>query len=98
MHFENVWEECEKSHGELTEDVSSIINELILKINFYKAFDFKTESLNEEQQKIKAHAFGELLFSLTKLSYKENVNVYEALSYVLHHRSIEHYSALYSSK
>ena len=98
MHFEELWEQCEKFHGEIAEDSASTINELILKINFYKAIDFKLDSLNEEQQKIKAHAFGELLLSLTKLSSQENINVYEALSYALHNRSIEHYSAMYSNE
>lgn len=98
MHFEDLWEQCENLHGEITEDTQSILHEITLKLNLLTAIESKLDSSNDEQQKIKAHTFGELLFSFTKLSSKEGINVFEALSYALHNRSIEHYSKLYEDR
>ncbi len=80
MHFENVWEECEKSHGEITsENINTILSELELKINFYKKIIEISKEPSEDIQNIKSRTLGEILYTLTKISLKENINVYESL-------------------
>jgi hypothetical protein len=76
---------------------SSILDELILKINLYKALDQKTEIADSERQTIKSRTMGEILLTLTKLSMKDNINVYEALSIAMQYRSIGHYSQKYDT-
>jgi len=81
LHFEDIWTNAENYHkdGEPL-SVSDILEELILKLNFYKAIDEKEELSNEDKRKIKSHTFGEMLFTLTALSLNDNVNTYEALN------------------
>lgn len=97
IHFEELWEKCEKFHQENGKDitVSSIMEELMLKVNLYKAIDQKTEVPSEEREKIKARTLGEILLTLTNLSLKDNVNVFEVLSIALQYRSVEHYIKKY---
>jgi hypothetical protein len=97
IHFENLWTECENLHQEIVQDESSaqILDELILKINLYKALDQKTEIPETELQTIKSRTIGEILLTLTKLSLKDNLNVYEALSIAMQWRSIDHFSKKY---
>jgi len=77
LSFEELWNECEKLHSNNV-DLNSVLDELILKVNLYKFIDEK-EILNEEKQKAKAHIIGELLLSLSKISVKDNINIYESL-------------------
>lgn len=98
MHFEDLWEKCENSHTQSLSDSPTIIDELILKLNLYKAIISKNDIPEEDFKKIKSHTLGEILFTLTNLSLKDNINVYEALLTALHHRSIELYSAKYSDQ
>lgn len=97
IHFEELWEKCEKFHQENSKDttVQAIMEELMLKVNLYKAIDQKTEVPPEEREKIKARTLGEILLTLTNLSLKDNVNVFEVLSIALQYRSIEYYSKKY---
>jgi len=94
-HFENLWNKCEELHQEniQNENVSTILEELLLKINLYKALDQKAEIADHET--IKSRTMGEILLTLTKLSLKNNINVYEALNTALQYRSIEFYSKKY---
>lgn len=94
MHFEELWEKCEKFHidAALGTNVQSVIEELNMKINLYKAIDAKTEIPDEERQKLKSRTLGEILLTLTNLSSKDNINVYESLSIALQYRSIDHYN------
>lgn len=94
MHFEELWERCEKFHQEASSD-SSLMDELMMKVNLYKVIDQKTEVPEEERQKLKSRAMGEILLTLTGMSLKDNVNVFEALSIALQYRSVEHYSQKY---
>lgn len=94
MHFEELWERCEKFHQEASND-SSLMDELMMKVNLYKVIDQKTEVPEEERQKLKSRAMGEILLTLTGMSLKDNVNVFEALSIALQYRSVEHYSQKY---
>lgn len=97
IHFEELWEKCEQLHQDtIAEDTASaLVNELMLKLNVYKIADSKTEIPEEERQKIKSRALGEILLTLTHLSLKDNVNVFEALATAFKFRSIEHYAAKY---
>jgi hypothetical protein len=85
IHFEELWEQCEQAHkNALANDAqSSIIDELIMKINLYKAIDSKTEIPEEERKKIKSLAMGEILLSLTHLSFRDNINVFKSLTVAL---------------
>ena len=95
--FEDLWNKCENLQQEFVENESSaqILEELILKINLYKAIGQKTEIPETELQTIKSRTIGEILLTLTKLSLKDNLNVYEALSIAMQWRSIDHFSKKY---
>jgi hypothetical protein len=82
IHFEELWEKCENLHKELGHDdnVLTIIDELAMKINLYKLIDGKIDVPIEERQKIKSRTMGEILLTLTNLSLKDNINVFESLS------------------
>lgn len=78
-HFEDLWLKCENFHKENVEnDTSIIIDEVMMKLNLYKILHEK-EIPNEEKQKMKYLAFGEILLSLTNLSLKDDINVFSAL-------------------
>ncbi len=90
IHFEELWEKCENFYKDsnLITDAKNLMEELTLKINLYKAMDSKKDEIpEEEQQKAKSRLLGEILLTLTGLSFKENINVYEALSIALQYRS-----------
>lgn len=91
MHFEELWEQCEKFYQEskLIADSQSLLEELDLKLNLYKAIDSKKDIPEEERQKVKSRVLGEILLTLTGLSLKDNVNVYEALSIALQYRTAD---------
>ena len=93
MHFEELWEKGEnffKNNSDL--GVQAIVDELMMKINLYKALDSRTEIPEEEKRKLQSRTMGEILLTLTHLSLKDNINTYEALSMALQYRSIEHFS------
>jgi hypothetical protein len=81
-HFEELWEQCEKYHTSIT-GVSTIIDELLLKINLYQTIDKRVEIPEDDRKKIKSRTMGEILFTITSLSIKDNINVYEALNNAL---------------
>ncbi len=91
MHFEELWEKCENFYkdSKLITDSKSLLEELDLKLNLYRAIDAKEEIPEEERQKVKSRVLGEILLTLTGLSLKDNVNVFEALSIALQYRSAD---------
>lgn len=97
IHFEDLWEKCEAFHkAESAQDVSSsLIDELMMKLNLYKVIDLKSEIPEEDRQKIKSRTMGEILLTITQISLKDNINVYEALKVALEYKSIENYSIKY---
>lgn len=99
IHFEELWEKCEKLHQACgaNETVTDIIDELMMKINLYKVIDLKTEIPLEERQKIKSRTIGEILLTLTNLSFRDNINVFESLSVAEQYRSVEGYARKYQS-
>ncbi len=98
IHFEELWEKCEQFHQEFSNQntVDSTLDELILKINLYKAVRSQTYPSEEEKSKICSHTLGEVLLTLTNLSLKDNINVYQALNTALQHRGIPEYTKKYS--
>jgi hypothetical protein len=92
-HFEELWVKCEDFQKEATagSTVQGIIEELSMKISLYKAIDTKTEIPDEDRKKVKSRILGEILLTLTGLSLKDNINVYEALNIALQYRSIDFY-------
>jgi hypothetical protein len=92
IHFEELWVKCEDFFKESNSSTQSVLEELTLKCNLYKVIDSRTEIPEEERQKIKSRTMGEILLTLTCLSLKDNVNVFEALNTALQYRNIEHYS------
>ena len=99
-HFEELWEEGEKFHQEAASDadMASLVDELMIKINLYKVIDQKTEIPEAERKKIKSRTLGEILLTLTHVSLKDNINVFESLNTALRYRSLEHYSRKYSQE
>jgi hypothetical protein len=96
IHFEDLWEKCEKFHSEFSnyEQSEQIIDELILKLNLYKTVRLQNLS-NEEKEKICTHTLGEVLLTLTNLSLHDNINVYQALNTALQYKSIPEYVKKY---
>lgn len=88
MHFEQLWEDCEKHHQETKGDTSvlMLINELVMKLNLYNALEQRTELGNEERNVSKSRIAGEILLALTHLSLKDNINVFDALNTALQYR------------
>ena len=95
MHFEELWEKCENFQKDASEhmEIPQMIEELVLKINLYKAIDSKmSEITTEDAQKVKSRLLGEILLVITCMSLKDNINVFESLGMALQFRSIEHFS------
>lgn len=91
MHFEELWVKCEdlfKSTND-SNSVPSIMDELSMKINLYKLLDSKVDITPEERQKVKSRTMGEILLTLTQLSLKENIDVFECLSIAQQYRATE---------
>ena len=83
-HFETLWEKCELLHKGSNIGTSASIDEFMLLLNLYKAIDQKTEMQEKERKKkIKSRIIGEILFTLTRLSLQDNINVFESLNDVL---------------
>ena len=93
-HFEELWVEGEKLHQDTAPGTPAlaIVNELTMKVNFYKAMEQKTELPPEELRQFKIRAMGEILLTLTKLSLKDNINVFDALNTAMQYRSIENHA------
>lgn len=91
IHFEELWEKCENLHQEEgnAEPVHVIMDALSMKINLYKMIDGRTDIPEEDRQKVKSRTMGEILLTLTQLSLKDNINVFEALNIAQQYRSIE---------
>lgn len=99
IHFENLWDKAEELQSEANQlnDTSSLINELILKSKLYQSINSNSSHMTEEDlQKIKLRALGEVLLVLTGISQKDNIDVYKALQEALQFKSIEFYDQKYN--
>lgn len=97
MHFEELWEHCENLCKSSISDssVSVLVDELMMKLKLYQILDAKTEMPEEERANAKSRTMGEILWAMTKLSLKDNINVFEALGSAFQFHSISHYSQKY---
>lgn len=86
IHFEELWEKCEQLHHNDGNSMPAI-DELIMKLNLYKAIVMQTEIPKEEFEQMKSRTMGEILLVITKISLVDNINVFEALSIAQQHRS-----------
>jgi hypothetical protein len=83
-HFEQLWEEAEDLSHKL-EKINYKNALQILRQNIDNIVDAKVLETNE------AEAMGEILFALSFLSKKLNINVFTALQYSIEERKIENY-------
>lgn len=98
MHFEELWEKCEELHKEMGQsDNTVLLEELAMKVSLYKAIDAKPEIPEEDRQKAKSRALGEILLTLTHMSLQDNINVFEALGVAFQYRSAAHFSRKYQA-
>lgn len=88
IHFEELWEKCEKLHTGKDEVSLSIIEELTMKIGLYRAVELKKEIPEIERVKVKSRIMGEILLTLTHLSLKDNINVFESLSLAMQFKEL----------
>lgn len=86
-HFEFLWEECEDHFKSDNSSISSVLDEISMKISLYKIIESKTDLNPEEKQKAKSRTMGEILLALTHLSLKDEINTYTALEAALNLRS-----------
>ncbi len=94
MHFEELWTQCETFHQEASKSVETpaLVDGLMLKVNLYKALASQDDMPNEEMQKVKTRTLGEIVLTLTALSLKDNINVFEALNTALQMRSVDFFN------
>ena len=85
QHFEDLWEKCEQYH-ENSSDISSAIDELILKCNLYKSVNNLQDIPADDKAKMKFSAIGEILFTLTNIAFIDKINVFGALLTTLKNR------------
>lgn len=89
QHFEELWEQCEKFHqenGALNEQIS--MQELIMKANFYESM-MEKELPQDVKNSMKSRLLGEIIFILTKISLKEDIDTFAALQETLQYKSME---------
>lgn len=98
LSFSELWEKSEAFHKQNSSEDSSndILDEIMLKVNLRKAIEQKEGISQEDKENAKSRLMGEILFSLTNLSLRDNINVFEVLQIALSQHSISHYSEKYS--
>lgn len=88
--FEQLWSHCEDYHKSQSQqdDISFVIEEIVMKTNLYKALLKPEKSISDiELKQIKSHILGEILFSITNLSLKDDIDVFNALYQALSRHS-----------
>lgn len=97
LHFEDLWVKCENFHKDNSANDTStdIINEIMMKINLYAAIAQKSEISSDDMEKAKSRLIGEILLSLTAISLKDNINVFDALKTALLQHNIGYFSDKY---
>lgn len=98
IHFEDLWEKCENYHKDnnIDNSINFIFDSLTLKLELLKSLTQKENLPAEELMQAKKIILGEILFTLTNLSLKENINVFDALNSALYQNSIQNYTVKYS--
>jgi hypothetical protein len=97
MHFEELWEKCENLHQEMGSKLSTeeLISQLAMKLDLYKTLDTKIEIPEEDRQQAKSRILGEILLTITNLSLKDNINVFESLGLALQYRRVNYFGQKY---
>jgi hypothetical protein len=76
--FEQIWEEAETINPFKSDNLSQIIENIKLSLSNYN--DISISSLPEEiKSSLKSKYMGEVLFFLTGISIRDNINIYVAL-------------------
>ena len=94
--FNELWENAEKALKEETNSSSSenIVKEIIAKFKLYSMLN-SSAFTEEDQIRLRAHAFGKILLCITQLSLKDNVNVHTALKTALDEANLNSFEAKY---
>ncbi len=77
-HFEELWTKAEMFSSSQEDDVPAIVHEIELKVSLYGKM-ISQDLPPGELLLLKKRVMGEILYSLTKLSAKENLDVFSAL-------------------
>jgi hypothetical protein len=87
--FEQLWNDCESlsKTTAANQPLLGVLHELDLKVSLYRTLVEKLPAQGEELAQIKSRTMGEILFTLTKLSLKEDINVFEALQIAARNRA-----------
>jgi hypothetical protein len=80
MHFEDLWELSEKISAGSFKDTSSSLEEIKELCLDFTAIETYPSSIKSEMKK---QIIGKILFALTGISIKENIDVYLALKEVI---------------
>lgn len=80
-HFENLWEDAEALFQENVKHLNSddIIQELLMKIQLFKTFSNANLTFANDYDITKTRLLGEIVLTISQLSAKENINVYDGL-------------------
>lgn len=99
IHFEELWEKCEKLFSDNLDKDSSIviIDELLMKLNLYKIINENKDLSKEDMILVKSRTFGEILLTLTNLSLRDSINVFDALATAFKYHAIKHYNEKYNA-
>lgn len=97
MSFSELWENAEKTLGEeiAISSPEELIKEASAKFNLYSLLSNNNNLSEEDKLRFKTHTFGKILLALTKLSAKDNVNVFIALKNALDDAKIEMFEEKY---
>ena len=93
ISYEVIWEASENLYTNDPADTNSIITEIIAKLTVYKTLNTTEVSL-EEQNKAKHYLMGNILSTLSHLTYKDNTNIYTALQDALRNHKLDKMEAL----
>ena len=78
--FNELWEACEKTFQEdHNRSCQDILDELHMKIELYRKIDQKITNETSEIKTAKSRLLGEILLTITNLSLKEDINVFQEL-------------------
>jgi hypothetical protein len=83
LHFEELWDKAESFSSSEPMDKVDIIQEVLMKVQVYQKLHDNQELAPADLKSVKSRLFGEILFSLTKLSQAESINVFAALAQTL---------------
>ena len=83
--FEDLWNDAETTMAPETQQCSlqEIIKELEAKLSIFNTVSQNTSMKEEDRLALKARVFGKIMIVLTKLTLKDNINVYSVLQTAL---------------